>query len=209
MSYRTEQIRNIALAGHPGAGKTELFEALLHAGGAIAQPGSIARGSTVSDVDALEKQRGHLLDAAIASTDHAGIHVNLIDTPFVRISAGPRCVRWRRWKPCAWWWMATAASAMARGACCNTCRTAACAGPSWSTRSTMRPTWAGCWRTCAVPSGRRCCRRICPRPRAAFRPARRACGCVPARPPRPDRPACWCRPAGRVRPRRSCAGCGA
>lgn len=57
--------------------------------GAIAQPGSIARGSTVSDVDALETQRGHLLDAAIASTDHAGIHVNLIDKPGCPDFRGP------------------------------------------------------------------------------------------------------------------------
>ncbi|PNS07394.1 elongation factor G [Solilutibacter silvestris] len=81
MDYGTEQIRNIALAGHPGAGKTQLFEALLHAGGAINSPGSVERGSTVSDFDPLEKERGHSIDAAIASTDHKGIHVNLVDTP--------------------------------------------------------------------------------------------------------------------------------
>ncbi len=81
MSYSTEQIRNVALAGHPAAGKTLLFEALLQAGGAIQTAGSIERGSTVSDFDPLEKERGHSLDTAIASTDHAGIHVNLIDTP--------------------------------------------------------------------------------------------------------------------------------
>jgi elongation factor G len=70
MSYSTENIRNVALAGHPGAGKTLLFEALLHAGGAIQAAGSIERGSTVSDFDPIEKARGHSLDAAIASTDH-------------------------------------------------------------------------------------------------------------------------------------------
>lgn len=94
MSYSTEQIRNVALAGHPGAGKTTLFEALLHAGGAVQTAGTIERGSTVSDFDPLEKERGHSIDAAIASTDHAAagqppVHVNLIDTPGYPDFRGP------------------------------------------------------------------------------------------------------------------------
>ena len=89
MSYGTEAIRNIALAGHPGAGKTSLFEALLHAGGTVQTAGSIERGTTVSDFDPIEKERGHSLDSAIASTDHAGIHVNLIDTPGYPDFRGP------------------------------------------------------------------------------------------------------------------------
>ncbi|GAB1596455.1 elongation factor G [Lysobacter claricitrinus] len=89
MAYSAEQIRNVALAGHPGAGKTTLFEALLHAGGAIQAAGSIERGSTVSDFDPVEKQRGHSLDVGIASTDHAGIHINLIDTPGYPDFRGP------------------------------------------------------------------------------------------------------------------------
>jgi elongation factor G len=89
MSYSTQQIRNVALAGHPGAGKTTLFEALLHAGGAIQAAGTVERGSTVSDFDPMEKDRGHSIDAAIASTDHAGIHVNLIDTPGYPDFRGP------------------------------------------------------------------------------------------------------------------------
>ena len=94
MPYRTEDIRNVALAGHPGAGKTMLFEALLHAGGAIQAAGSIERGSTVSDFDPMEKSRGHSLDAAIASIDHAAagrqlVHVNLVDTPGYPDFRGP------------------------------------------------------------------------------------------------------------------------
>jgi len=89
MSYSTQQIRNVALAGHSGAGKTTLFEALLHAGGAIPAMGSPERGGTVSDFDPMEKARGHSLNTAIASTDHAGIHVNLIDTPGYPDFRGP------------------------------------------------------------------------------------------------------------------------
>jgi elongation factor G len=94
MSYSTQDIRNVALAGHPGAGKTTLFEALLHAGGALQTAGTIERGTTVSDFDPIEKQRGHSIDAAIASVDHAAagrdlVHVNLIDTPGYPDFRGP------------------------------------------------------------------------------------------------------------------------
>ncbi len=89
MAYSTAQIRNVALAGHSGAGKTTLFEALLQAGGAIQAAGSVERGSTVSDFDPMEKARGHSLNTAVASTDHAGIHVNLVDTPGFADFRGP------------------------------------------------------------------------------------------------------------------------
>lgn len=94
MSYSTEQIRNLALAGHSSAGKTTLFEALLHAGGALQTAGSVERGTTVSDFDPMEKARGHSLNTAIASTDHVAgtgqlVHVNLIDTPGYPDFRGP------------------------------------------------------------------------------------------------------------------------
>jgi elongation factor G len=89
MSYSTSQIRNVALAGHSSAGKTTLFEALLHAGGALQTAGSIDRGTTVSDHDPMEKARQHSLNSAIAAIDHGGIHVNLIDTPGFPDFRGP------------------------------------------------------------------------------------------------------------------------
>jgi elongation factor G len=94
MPYATHDIRNVALAGHPGAGKTTLFEALLHAGGALTTAGSVERGTTVSDFDPMEKARGHSMDIAIASIDHApssdrSYHLNFIDTPGYPEFRGP------------------------------------------------------------------------------------------------------------------------
>jgi len=88
-AYRTADIRNIALTGHAGAGKTTLFEALLHAGGTLQSPGSVERGTTLSDFDPLEKARGHSINSSIASIDHGGVHVNLIDTPGYTDFRGP------------------------------------------------------------------------------------------------------------------------
>ena len=94
MSHSTPDIRNVALAGHPGAGKTTLFEALLHAGGALQSAGTIERGNTVSDHDPIERQRGHSIDAALASIDHVAaggqrVHINLIDIPGYPEFRGP------------------------------------------------------------------------------------------------------------------------
>ena len=89
MGYTTEGIRNIALVGHTAAGKTTLFEALLHAGGVIGAPGSVERGTTVSDYDPMEKERKQSLNTVIASIDHGDCHVNLIDTPGAADFRGP------------------------------------------------------------------------------------------------------------------------
>ncbi|MDT8320462.1 MAG: elongation factor G [Xanthomonadales bacterium] len=80
-NYKTENIRNLALVGHSGVGKTTLVEALLEKSGTIGEAGTIERGTTTTDFDPLEKEYQHSLDSAIVSLDFDGIHVNLIDTP--------------------------------------------------------------------------------------------------------------------------------
>ncbi|MDE1898300.1 MAG: elongation factor G [Xanthomonadaceae bacterium] len=89
MSYSPQQIRSVALAGHAGAGKTTLFEALLHAGGAIQTAGSIERGSTVSDFDPQEKARGHSIGTALVTVDRPDCRLQLIDTPGYAEFRGP------------------------------------------------------------------------------------------------------------------------
>ncbi len=89
MGYSTAQIRNLAFIGPAGSGKTTLFEAVLARAGRIAQPGSIERGTTVGDFDAIERQRGHSLGLAISHADHAGVHLNLLDTPGMPDFRGP------------------------------------------------------------------------------------------------------------------------
>jgi elongation factor G len=81
MPYSTSDIRNIALVGPAGAGKTLLAEALLAQSGAIRSKGSLARGTTVCDSDPQEKALLHSLDAAICGFEAQGRRVNIIDTP--------------------------------------------------------------------------------------------------------------------------------
>ncbi len=87
--YKMEDIRNIALVGHSGSGKTTLIEAILAKTGTIQEPGSIERGSTVTDFDPLEKQHQHSLDSGIAGADFQGVHINMIDTPGYPDFRGP------------------------------------------------------------------------------------------------------------------------
>ncbi|MDO9188530.1 MAG: GTP-binding protein, partial [Sulfurimicrobium sp.] len=74
-------IRTLGLVGHGASGKTTLAEALLFKAGAIASRGSVEKGSTVCDFDALEKDCGHSLNSAVVNFFHQGQHVYLIDTP--------------------------------------------------------------------------------------------------------------------------------
>jgi elongation factor G len=79
--FATENIRTIALVGHGASGKTTLAEALLHKAGAIAAPGSVERGTTVSDFDPLEKTYQHSLRASLLHLETGDTRVHIIDTP--------------------------------------------------------------------------------------------------------------------------------
>lgn len=81
-------IRNLALFGQAGGGKTTLVEALLAAAGEIGAAGSIERGDTVSDFEAQEKAMGHSLHSALVHLEWAGHWINLIDTPGLSDLAG-------------------------------------------------------------------------------------------------------------------------
>ena len=76
-----QAIRTLALVGQTGSGKTSLAEALLHKAGAISTPGSLDRGSTVSDFDPMERRAQHSLNSAVMHFTHRGARVHLIDTP--------------------------------------------------------------------------------------------------------------------------------
>ena len=81
MAYSSEEIRNIALVGHSGAGKTELADALLYGAGKIPSKGSVVAGTTVSDSDPREKEHKHSLKTGFCHFDYGGVNVNLLDTP--------------------------------------------------------------------------------------------------------------------------------
>ena len=79
--FPPEKIRNVALVGHSGAGKTTLAEALLFRAGAINRIGRVEDGTTVTDSDPEEHSRGMSLSLSIAPFEWKGHKINLIDTP--------------------------------------------------------------------------------------------------------------------------------
>jgi elongation factor G len=79
--YTTEQIRNIALVGHQGAGKTSLTESLLFNTGAITRMGKIEERNTVADFDEEERSRTLSIYTALIALEYGGHKINVLDAP--------------------------------------------------------------------------------------------------------------------------------
>jgi elongation factor G len=79
--FPPDRIRNVALVGHAGSGKTTLAEALLYRAGTIQRLGTVEDGTTVTDFDPEEHARGMSLSLALAPFEWKGFKVNLIDAP--------------------------------------------------------------------------------------------------------------------------------
>src|SRR3982751_7002117 len=81
MPHAADRIRNVALVGHRGSGKTSLHEALLFQAGATNRLGTVTDGTTVSDANEDEQSRGMSISAALSSFEWMDRKVNLLDTP--------------------------------------------------------------------------------------------------------------------------------
>ena len=81
MNYANDHIRNVLVAGHGGAGKTSLVEAMLYLTKATDRQGRVEDGNTVCDFDPEEAKRHVSLSLAVAPVEYAGVKLNLIDVP--------------------------------------------------------------------------------------------------------------------------------
>lgn len=79
--YKSEQIRNIVLAGHGAVGKTTLADQMLFKAGVGSRAGSVDDGTSQLDVDDEERERHFTISSAMCHFEHKGIRVNIIDTP--------------------------------------------------------------------------------------------------------------------------------
>ncbi len=81
MSITTDAIRNIAIAGHVGTGKTSLLEQILYHGGVISRPETVESGKTISDYTDEEIERKISIHTALTNIQWKDTKLNLLDTP--------------------------------------------------------------------------------------------------------------------------------
>jgi elongation factor G len=88
-NYTAADIRNLALVGHTGAGKTSLAEAVMHLTGVTGRLGSVADKTSHLDFMEEEKERGCSIDSALLHATSDGCHLNVVDTPGAPDFVGP------------------------------------------------------------------------------------------------------------------------
>lgn len=81
MIYETKNLRNVALLGHSGAGKTTFSETMLFEAGGISRRGTVEEGTTVSDFTEIERQRGNSIFSALMHASWKDSKINILDTP--------------------------------------------------------------------------------------------------------------------------------
>jgi elongation factor G len=81
MSFDTKNIRNVALLGHSGCGKTTFSECMLFEAGDISRRGSVEEGNTQSDYTDIERERGNSIYSALMHAEWKDSKINIIDTP--------------------------------------------------------------------------------------------------------------------------------
>ena len=79
--YKTPEIRNVAVVGHGGCGKSQLVSAMLFAAGAVNRLGRVDDGTTITDFDEEEIARKHTLSSSLAHAEWQKTKINIIDTP--------------------------------------------------------------------------------------------------------------------------------
>ena len=90
-TYKTKDIRNIALLGHGGSGKTLLAEAMALKAGLIERLGKTEDGTTISDYDTCEQAKSSSISTSLIPIEHGGVKINVLDIPGYFDYIGEQC----------------------------------------------------------------------------------------------------------------------
>ena len=80
-NYTTDKIRNVALLGHGGCGKSSLVEAMAYVSGLTTRMGKVDDGNSLSDYDKEEQKRHFSISTTVIPCEYAGCKINVLDTP--------------------------------------------------------------------------------------------------------------------------------
>ncbi|MCD8300787.1 MAG: elongation factor G [Clostridiales bacterium] len=79
--YTTDKVRNVAILGHGGAGKTTIVEAMAYLSGVTNRMGKVTDGNTISDYDKEEQKRGFSISTSVVPIEWGDTKINILDTP--------------------------------------------------------------------------------------------------------------------------------